>query len=153
MLTKGNKRLINSWAFYDWANSSYPLVITSTIFPIFYIAKTSTFYGNGQLISDAVYLFGRQFKNTELYDYVVALSFIIVCITAPVLSGVADYSGNKKKFMQFFCYLGSLGCASLFFFDPGHLFLSLLSVLIASVGFFGAALFFTMRICLKLLNP
>lgn len=142
MLTKGNKKLINAWAFYDWANSSYPLVITSTIFPIFYIAKTSTFYGNGQLISDAVYLFGRQFKNTELYDYVVALSFIIVCITAPVLSGIADYSGNKKRFMQFFCYLGSLACASLFFFDPRHLFLSLLSVLIASVGFWGSLVFY-----------
>jgi len=35
-LEKGSKKLINAWAFYDWANSVYSLVISSAIFPIYY---------------------------------------------------------------------------------------------------------------------
>lgn len=139
---KGNKKIINAWTFYDWANSAYPLVITTAIFPIFYVTVTSTFDNTGKLISDSVFLFGREFKNTELYDYAVALSFMIVSLTAPILSGIADYSGNKKRFMQFFCYMGSLSCASLYFFDSNHLGLGLVSVLFASVGFWGSLVFY-----------
>jgi UMF1 family MFS transporter len=137
----GNKKIINAWTFYDWANSSYPLVITAAIFPVFYNNVTSTVV-DGKVVSDVVSLFGREFKNSELYSYVVALSFIIVSLSAPVLSGIADYSGNKKRFMQFFCYLGSLSCASLYFFNTDHLALSLLSVLLASVGFWGSLVFY-----------
>ncbi len=140
-LIKGDKKLINAWTFYDWANSSYPLVITAAIFPIFYVNVTCTTGANGE-ISDIVTLFGRHFKNTELYDYVVALSFIIVSFSSPVLSGIADYSGSKKRFMQFFCYLGSISCASLFFFSADNLGLGLLSVLFASVGFWGSIVFY-----------
>jgi UMF1 family MFS transporter len=140
MLKKGDKKIINSWAFYDWANSSYPLVITSAIFPVFYEAVTTTVV-DGKT-SDQVSLFGLSFHNTEIYSYVVALSFVIVSFTAPILSGIADYSGNKKRFMQFFCYLGSLACASLFFFSKEHLALGLFSILISSVGFWGSLVFY-----------
>lgn len=137
----GNKKTINAWAFYDWANSSYPLVITAAIFPVFYDNVTSTIV-DGKVVSDIVTLFGREYKNSELYSYVVSLSFILVSISAPILSGIADYSGNKKRFMQFFCYLGALACASLYFFSMQHFFFSLLSVLLASVGFWGSLVFY-----------
>jgi len=114
-IKKGNKKIINAWTLYDWANSSYPLVITTAIFPIFYEKVTSVIV-DGKVVDDTVSLFGFKFINTELYSYVVALSFIIVSISSPLLSGIADYSGNKKRFMQFFCYLGAISCASLFFF-------------------------------------
>ena len=140
-LPKGNKKLINAWAFYDWANSSYPLVITAAIFPIFYERVTSVVV-DGKVISDKVFLFGREYINTELYDYVVALSFIIVSLSSPILSGIADYRGNKKRFMQFFCYLGSLSCASLFFFSKEHLIIGLFSILFASIGFWGSVVFY-----------
>ena len=139
---KGDKKVISAWTFYDWANSSYPLVITAAIFPIFYVNVTGTKDANGIIISDVVTLFGRHFKNTELYDYIVALSFIIVSLSSPVLSGIADYSGSKKRFMQFFCYLGSLSCASLYFFSVENLGLGLLSVLFASVGYWGSVVFY-----------
>jgi len=138
---KGNKKIINAWTFYDWANSAYPLVITAAIFPVFYENVTSTKV-NGVVVSDTVRLFDVAFKNTELYSYIVALSFIIVSLSSPVLSGIADYSGNKKRFMQFFCYLGAFSCASLFFFSPHHLGLGLLSILFASVGFWGSLVFY-----------
>jgi UMF1 family MFS transporter len=59
----------------------------------------------------------------------------IVCLLSPTLAGVADYMGNKKKFLQFFCYLGALSSASLFFFNADHLELSMLSVIFACIGF------------------
>src|SRR3989344_1407935 len=140
-LKKGDKKLINAWTFYDWANSSYPLVISTAIFPIFYEKVTSTIV-DGKVISDKVSLFGIEFINSEIYSYVVALSFIIVSIFSPILSGIADYSGSKKRFMQFFCYLGSLSCASLYFFNKEHLGLSMLSILFASIGFWGSLVFY-----------
>ncbi|MEO6902483.1 MAG: MFS transporter [Bacteroidia bacterium] len=141
-LEKGNKKLINAWAFYDWANSAYPLVITTAIFPIFYEAVTSTKNADGTIISDMVQLWGMDFKNTELYSYIVALSFIIVSISSPILSGIADYSGLKKRFMQFYCYLGALACASLYFFSNAYLGWGALSILLASVGFWGSLVFY-----------
>ncbi len=141
-LKKGDKRLINAWTFYDWANSSYPLVITTAIFPIFYEKVTSTTDASGKVINDVVNLFGIEFINTELYSYVVAISFIIVSLSSPILSGIADYSGSKKRFMQFFCFLGSLSCASLFFFSKENLGFGMLSILLASVGFWGSLVFY-----------
>ena len=137
-----NKKTINAWAFYDWANSVYPLVITTAIFPMFYEAVTSETNASGEVISDMVSFFGLQFRNTELYSYVASLSFLIVSFTSPILSGIADYSDNKKGFLQFFCYLGSISCASLYFFDVNHLELSMISVLFASIGFWGSIVFY-----------
>ncbi len=141
MLQKGNKSIINAWAFYDWANSVYPLVITTAIFPMFYEAVTTTQLPNGEQ-SDMVRFFGFEFRNTELYSYVVSLSFLIVSFISPLLSGIADYSDSKKSFLKFFCYLGAVSCASLFFFDVEHLEWSMLPVLMASVGFWGSIVFY-----------
>jgi UMF1 family MFS transporter len=140
-IKKGDKKIINAWTLYDWANSSYPLVITTAIFPIFYEKVTSVIV-DGKVVDETVSLFGFKFINTELYSYVVALSFIIVSISSPLLSGIADYSGNKKRFMQFFCYLGAISCASLFFFSKDHLGWGMLSILLASVGFWGSLVFY-----------
>jgi UMF1 family MFS transporter len=142
MLKKGNKKVINAWAFYDWANSVYPLVITTAIFPMFYEAVTTTTNEKGEVISDMVDFWGMSFKNTELYSYVISFSFLIVSFIIPILSGIADYSDSKKRFLQFFCYLGSLACASLYFFDVDHLELSMLPVLLASIGFWASLVFY-----------
>lgn len=140
MLKKGDPKLIRAWTFYDWANSVYPLVISSAIFPIFYEAKTSFMQG-GKLIDDVIVL-GFQFKNTEFYSYVVALSYIIVAFFSPVLSGIADYAGNKKRFLQFFCYLGAISCMMLSLFNPEHLGYSMIALLFASVGYWGSLVFY-----------
>lgn len=131
-MEQNNKKIISTWTFYDWANSVYPLVITTAIFPIFYEA----------IVPQKVDFFNFTLINTELYSYVVSLSFIIVSILSPILSGIADYSGNKKTFMKFFCYLGALSCMSLYFFNENHIELSMISVLLASVGFWGSLVFY-----------
>jgi MFS transporter, UMF1 family len=109
------KKVINGWAFYDWANSVYSLVITTTFFPVYYEAITSTKADN-KVISDKVYLFGREFVNTALSTYILALAFLIVALASPILSSIADSRGNKKRFMQVLCLIGSIACSLLFFF-------------------------------------
>jgi len=142
MQEKASKKVINAWAFYDWANSVYPLVITTAIFPMFYEAVTSETNEAGEVISDMVQFWGYSFKNTEIYSYVASFSFLVVSLISPVLSGIADYTDNKKGFLQFFCYLGSISCASLYFFDASHLEWSMLPVFFASVGFWGSIVFY-----------
>lgn len=127
-----NKKIISAWTFYDWANSVYPLVITTAIFPIFF----------EKVVPEKVQFFNFNLVNTELYSYVISLSFIIVSILSPILSGIADYSGNKKIFMKFFCYLGAIACMGLYFFNIDYLEISMLFVLLASVGFWGSLVFY-----------
>ncbi len=141
MIKRNNPTTVRAWAFYDWANSVYPLVITTSIFPIFYEAKTSSALADGT-VYEKVRFFGMDFINTELYSYVLSLSFLIVSFLSPILSGIADYSGRKKSFLKLFCYLGASGCALLFFFDPAYLELSMVFVLMASVGFWGSLVFY-----------
>lgn len=126
------KKIINAWIMYDWANSVYPLIITTAIFPIFYDTITT----------EKVVFFNKTFVNTELYSYVVSFSFILIAILSPLLSGMADYAGNKKKYMQFFCYLGAISCMSLYFFNVENLEWSMLSILLASIGFSGSLVFY-----------
>src|SRR5690606_14630514 len=97
-LQKGDKKLLNAWAFYDWANSVYTLTIASAVFPIFYDALFS---------EDNHYIdvFGFHLKNSALISFVTAAAFLVVSFISPLLSGIADYVGNKKSFMKFFCYL------------------------------------------------
>jgi UMF1 family MFS transporter len=136
-LQKGSKKLLNAWAFYDWANSVYTLTIASSIFPIFYsalfLSETKT-----------VEAFGMVFKSTALITYVTAFTFLVVAFTSPILSGIADYVGNKKNFMKFFCYLGSIGCIGLYFFDitPEKIHISLLFYFMGLIGYWGSLVFY-----------
>ncbi len=130
---KATKKVQNAWAMYDWANSTYNLVVGTAIFPIFYSAVTK---GDADgAAGDNVLFFGGIYKNTEVLSYCLALGMALVCILSPTLAGVADYLGRKKIFMRWFCYIGAGACASLYFFDVAHLELSMLSIVIACVGF------------------
>ncbi len=142
MLVKGDKKIINGWAMYDWANSVYSLVITSTIFPIFFYNVTVTTNFDGDYVTDRINFLGFDFPNTVLYSYAISFSFLLVAFMTPLLSGIADYSDSKKKFMQFFCYLGAISCSALYFFDPNHLVLGMTFVVLASVGFSGSLVFY-----------
>ena len=141
-LEKGSKKLLNAWAFYDWANSVYPLVISSAVFPIFYGALTIVKdQETGEKISDTVSFLGYSFNNDSLISYVTALSFLVVSIMSPILSGISDYVGNKEGFMKFFCYLGSLSCIGLYWFSLDNLLFGLLCYMFALIGFWGSLVF------------
>ena len=134
------KKVINGWAMYDWANSVYNLVITSTIFPAYYEAVTGD--GNDNTIIDKIKIGNYEFSNTALYNYILGIAFVIVAILSPILSSVADYRGNKKQFLRFFCTMGSISCASLYFFDKDHINGGLISVIIACIGFWSSLVFY-----------
>jgi UMF1 family MFS transporter len=150
-MEKGNKRIIKGWIFYDWANSVYNLVITAAIFPVFYTNITENHYLKslgraGESLNPGenvvVEFFGYEVSNTVLLSYVLAASFLLVSVISPLLSGVADYTGNKKRFMQFFCYLGAASCISLFWFNPAHIEIGMFSIFFASVGFWNSFVFY-----------
>lgn len=134
------KKVINGWAMYDWANSVYNLVITSTIFPAYYEAVTGD--GNDASSNDSVVLFGREFVNTSLYNYALGIAFLVVAFMSPLLSSIADYKGNKKKFLFFFCTLGSIGCSAMYFYDKNNLAYGLLCLIIACIGFWSSLVFY-----------
>ena len=132
-----SKKVINGWAMYDWANSVYNLVITTTFFPIYFTAITKNADG-----SDIVSFMGRKFVNSSLYDYTLAASYLLVALFYPILTSVADTRGNKKSFMKFFCYLGAFGCSLLFFFNAGNLWLGVLAFMMACMGYVGSVVFY-----------
>ena len=137
MLKRGDKKLYRSWAFYDWANSVYSLVISSAVFPIYYQTLTTT------ETTDQVYFLGTSFNNTTLYTYALSVSFLIVAFLSPILSGIADYTGRKKTFLKFFCYLGSFSTMGLFFFTGiENLGLGLFLSITSSIGFWGSLVFY-----------
>jgi len=140
-LPKGNKKLLNAWAFYDWANSVYSLVISSAIFPIFYGALTIV-KENGVIVDDTVTFFGVDFNNDTLISYVTGIAFLVVSFLSPFLSGIADYVGNKKNFMKFFCYLGATACIGLYWFSLDFLWFGLLCYFMALIGFWGSLVFY-----------
>ena len=136
-----SKPIHRAWAMYDWANSAYNLVITSTIFPAYYNAVT-TVSKNGEIINDKVSFFGLTFKNTTLFDYSIATAYLIIALISPILSSIADYKGNKKRFMQFFCYVGSLSCCSLYFFTGKTIELGIIFSALAALGYCGSLVFY-----------
>jgi UMF1 family MFS transporter len=135
ILPKGHPKLLNAWAFYDWANSVYNLVISSAVFPIFY---NSLFDKNNPY----VVLFGYSFKNSALISYITAAAFLCVALLSPLLSGIADYMGNKKIFMRVFNYIGALSCIGLYWFDLNNIGLGLTFYFFGLIGFWGSWVFY-----------
>lgn len=135
-LPKGSKKLLNAWAFYDWANSVYSLVIASAIFPIYYQAL----FKSADITT--VSILGGAIRSTPLISYTTAAAFLLVAFISPLLSGIADYVGNKKYFMKFFCYLGALSCMGLYFFSIERIEISLLFYFFGLIGFWGSLVFY-----------
>jgi len=136
-MIKNDRKTINAWAMYDWANSSYALVIVSAIFPVYYNTITKV---NGNTKID---FFGLPIENTAAYSICLGIAFGIVALISPLLSSISDYSGNQRSFMKFFCYMGSIGCMLLFFFTDYHLvYLALFGLMLATVGYSGSIVFY-----------
>lgn len=136
-----DKKKQHAWAMYDWANSAYNLVITTTIFPAYYIASTRTQYSETSY-SDQVQFLGESMTNTVLYDYALAFAYLIIAFLSPLLSSIADIKGNKKRFLRFFSYLGALACMGLYFYTPARLEWGLACFVIAAIGYCGSLVFY-----------
>ncbi|MCS6929695.1 MAG: MFS transporter [Saprospiraceae bacterium] len=130
---KNDRRLINGWAFFDWANSAYALVITVAIFPPYFLA----------LAPDRVNIDGVSIRDESLLAWCISLAYLIIAAVSPILSGIADYGGKKMRFMRVFTFVGALACMSLFFFKSSEsLWLGVVGFILATLGFAGGIVFY-----------
>ena len=137
-----SKSIHRAWSMYDWANSAYNLVITSTIFPAFYIAITTQKDKNDVVLNNKVKFFGHTFANDALFTYTLSAAYMVIVLLSPILSSIADYKGNKKAFMRLFCYMGSAACCCLALFDVSRLEFGMISFAIAAIGYCGSIVFY-----------
>ncbi|MFZ5970640.1 MAG: MFS transporter [Bacteroidota bacterium] len=136
-ITLNHPRTVRAWYMYDWANSVYSLVITSAIFPVYYKAVAKT----GQ--SSVVSFMGYEWQNSVLYSYALSFSFLLVALMLPLLSGMADYAGRKKRFMMGFVLVGSLACMGLSLFkDAADINWAIFCSVLASMGYSGSLVFY-----------
>jgi len=136
-ISLNNPKIIRAWCLYDWSNSVYQLTITSTIFPVYYNSVTRSL-DRGDIVS----FFGFELPNTVLYSYSLSFSFLLIACFSPLLSGIADYSGQKKAFMKFFTVLGAASCSALFFFTGSNVEFGIICSILASVGYSGSLVFY-----------
>ncbi len=139
MTAKNDKRTIWGWCMFDWANQSYNMVITSTIFPAYYVGITAnTVYGKNM-----VSFFGHKFVNTVLQNYILSAAYLLIVISLPILTSIADYRGAKKLYLQMFTWLGALACAGLFFLvEGGPIEFGMICFGLATIGYCGGFVFY-----------
>lgn len=133
------KKVHWAWSMYDWANSAYNLVITSTIFPIYYISITRKGIGGREHL---VSFFGWEVINSALLNYAIAFAYLIIAFLSPFLASLADHQGNKKNYMKFFTYMGAAACMGLYFFNPENIELGIILAMIAAIGYCGSLVFY-----------
>lgn len=136
-MEKNKSSILNAWCMYDWANSVHALVIVSAIFPI-YFSNTAV---NAQGGPDVEFL-GLTVNNSALFSFAVSFAFLFIAVVNPILGAIADFSGQKKRFMQFFVYLGALSCLGLYFFDREHLTIGILAFTLSLIGWSGSIVFY-----------
>lgn len=135
-IVKGDKRVVNGWVMYDWANSVYQLTIASAIFPIYYNTVTRT--GDNFSVS----FFGAKVINTVLYSWAIAAAYLLVAIMSPLFSSMADYTGRRKGFMRAFTLIGAIACGALYFFDRNHIELGIIAFTLGTIGYGGSIVFY-----------
>jgi len=137
MFEKNNPRITNAWTMYDWANSAFSLVIASAVFPGYSESITQNPARNNEID-----FLGLTLKNTVVFEYAASLAFFLIALISPILTAIADYSGKKKAFMQFFCLLGGSACLMLTLFkDLATLHWGVLGYMLGLIGFAGSIVF------------
>ena len=128
-----DKRTINGWAYFDWANSAYYLVISTAIFPIYFSSVTN----------ENISLFGGTISNTALCSFSVSAAYILIAFLSPLLSGIADYTGRRMYFLKTFTLIGAIGCIALFFFQsPQTMWIGTAAFIMGTIGAAGGLVFY-----------
>lgn len=136
-MQKNTPKIVNAWCMYDWANSVHALVIVSSIFPVYFSAVALSASGTPETT-----FFGVSIKSSVLFSYTVSVSFLITALIIPLCTAIADFTGRKKLFMKFFCYLGAISCMLLFFFTKQTLTFSVIIFALSLTGWSGSIVFY-----------
>lgn len=132
-VTLNDKKTIRAWAFFDWANSSYSLVISTAIFPIYYTS----------MAPDSLRVLGADVEDSSMLSYSISIAYFLIALIAPVLAGIADFSNKRLFFLKVFTAIGAISCACLYFFNGAHtVWLGTAAFVIATVGFAGSLIFY-----------
>ena len=125
---KMRKKIINAWCMYDWGNSAFSTTVEAAVLPVYFSAVAgATLSGN---------------TATVYWGYAMAFSLLISALMAPILGSIADYMGKKKRFLAAFAALGIMATALLFLVNEGDWQLALFCVIVGSIGFAGASIFY-----------
>ncbi len=118
---------------YDWANSVFPLTITSAVFPIYWTSQTKA----------GVDILGFHFEDSSIvFTYCLSFAFLVVALINPILGGIADSAGNKKSFMRAFVIIGSMSCLGMSFFDSDHTWIGVSTFILGTIGYAGSIVFY-----------
>lgn len=137
-ITLNDKKTINAWCMYDWANSAYSLVISSTLFPVYYEEATKIAFPPEGIVD----FLGFSIKNTVLYSYALSFAYLLIAISLPFLSGIADYTGRKSYFMRIFSTMGGVACGCMIFFNGHNVELGIATFVVATMGYAGGLVFY-----------
>lgn len=128
-----NRKIINGWAFYDWANSAYFLVISTAIFPAYFMGYTD----------DTINFLGFELADSAFYALIVSIAYVLIALSTPALSGIADYGGKRLYFLRLFTSVGSIACICLYFFtSPETMWIGIIAFMIATIGCAGGLVFY-----------
>ncbi len=133
-LSTVTKKEIFAWATYDFANSPFPTIINAVLFNV-YFTKVVVGQSGAQILGFSV-------PPSSLWTYAVALSTLLILLTAPVLGAIADYTGTKKRFLFAFCYAGCLFTGLLYFATEGRYLYGAICYILANYAFAGSFAFY-----------
>ena len=116
-----------AWAFYDFASSVYPAVITATVFSVYFA---------NVIVGDAL---GR---GDLWWGRVLSVSMIFVALSSPLLGSIADRGGLRKRFLFAYSLLCIVSVALFTTLTPGNLHRAFVLAVMANIGFEGALVFY-----------
>lgn len=119
-----NKRQTISWCLYDFANSSYSAVISAVIFPVYY----------------ANYIVGE--GGDLWWGRAVSLSMAVVALSSPLIGGIADFGGMRKRFLFIYTLISVFSVAMLSVLQKGMVVEGFLLIVIANIGMEGGVVFY-----------
>jgi UMF1 family MFS transporter len=130
----GFKEIVG-WSFYDFATTAFSTTILTVIFNRYFAEVVA---GGEQ----GVLVLGRHIDGASLFGYVLALASALVALASPILGALADFSGQKKRFMFVLCYISVIFTGLLYFVGEGHYWLGSALFIVAYVGYFGSLTFY-----------
>ncbi len=126
-------KTIRAWSFFDWANSAFALVITTAVFPPYFLA----------MVDDHVSIGGVTLTDSTILSWSISIAYIVVAMKMPFWSGIADYAKKRKLFLIIFTILGALSCLGLYFFSSSEMvWMASFMYMLGIAGFEGGKLFY-----------
>ena len=123
---KAGKGEVLAWCLYDFANSSFPTIIVTVAYSVYFVEVVAF----------------RSIRGDFLWGVNYAMSMLFAALSAPILGAIADFSGAKKRFLAAFTGLSILATAFLFFIGSGDVLSGMLLFALANYGFASSTVFY-----------